>query len=390
MSVLPIDSPLVLTLAHLVSGQTSPSSVPDEQWPALIDLALDHGVGGMLLWSLRRAGWSNHPDSLLQPLVEWARASSRRTLLFEKACRGISAGFDKAEIPYIYLKGLVLGYKYYPEPHLRPSADIDILIPDTRLQAAREILQRQGFKAAEIDFFELGKFTDAARHHESFLDQAHRVKIELHFRLLVPSVYYQLGAEDADWFWSQVDDLFIAGNTFRAFKPEANLLYLSAHMMLQHQGEPLDLMHLLDMHLLISQSTLDWGLVTKRAVELQWTYALEWSLALLPGLFGTNIPGEILINLQQSRSFTEHVPQGWDPLLYTRRWDEWRSAYSNMTSPQRIRLIWRTLFPPQGFMRRQYRLSPGQSLFPYYCRHFLDGSREVVHALIGQRGAARQ
>lgn len=381
MPILPINSPLSTMLAHVVTGQLSPALVPEAQWDELIELAISQGVGGMLLWALRRAGWDTPPEPRWQPLLSLARGSGRYSLLLEKTRRQVAASFDRAVLPAIWLKGGALAYTHYPEPHLRPMSDLDVLVPPDRMIDAREVLQSLGFRPAEIDFFELSGFTDQARHHESMLDRTGKIKLELHFRMLVPSLHYHMTEKDLEWFWGQTEDLGQNGPSFRALKPEANLLYLCAHIILQHQGEQLDLLHLLDLHLLITQSQMDWDLVLKQAVALRWTVALEAALAFLPGLYGTVLPDGLLEELRRLRPAGEIPSQYLDTLHSTRRWDEWRQAFERMPLGRRLRLVRSTLFPPEVFLRQQYHLAPGQLLFPYYVYHFLSGWREVARAM---------
>ena len=381
MSILPLDSIPVLTLAHLVAGQLSPAGVPEEQWNDLVELALDHGLGGMLLWSLRQAGWAQAAEPRWQPLVDASRRNGRHNLLIEKARRQAAAALDQAGIPTIWLKGIALAHTCYPEIHLRPMADLDVLVPPDRMTAAREALLALGFRRAEIDFFELGGFTDQARHHEGLLDRSGQVRLELHFRLLAPSLYYHMEEGDLDWFWGQTEELAPDGPSFQALKPEANLLHLCAHAILQNQGEPLDLLHLLDLHLLVTRSSLDWDRVVEQAAALRWTYAVEMALGLLPPLFGTWLPGGVLDTLRQRRPADEIPPVSLSNLPITRRWDEWRQAFGRMTLGQRMRLVWATLFPPSAFLRQQYHLLPGEPLLKYYVYHFLDGGREVARSI---------
>ena len=390
MSNLLLDSTPILEVAHLVSGQLSPECVEKEHWSEIVKMALDHGVGGMLLWSLRQAGWVCSSEGIWKPLVDSVRRNGRHNLLIEKVRRLSANAFDQADIPAIWLKGIALAHKYYPEPHLRPMVDLDVLVHANQLESAREVLHTLGFHPAEIDFFELGNFTHQARHHECLLDQSRRVRLDLHFRLLVPALLTQMDEGYMEWFWTQTEDLALDGASFLSFKPEANLLYLCAHSILQNQGEPLDLLHLLDLHLLITQSSLDWDLMVKQAAFLRWTYAVEYALNTLPALFGTQLPAGVFLALQKNRQYDEHHLSSTDSLNSTRRWDDWRSAFRRMNNFQRLRLVWLTLFPPGVFLRQQYHLSPNQVLLPYYISHLLDGGREAVRALMGINKATKR
>jgi len=207
MLSLPADSPFIRTLAGLVVGQLPPASIPEAQWEELISLAMDHGLGGMLLWSLRKAGWAGSDETRWQPLVDSARRNGRHSLLLEKTRRRAAAAFDQVEIPAIWLKGIALAHTHYPEPHLRPMVDLDVLVHSSKLAIAREALLKSGFRPAETDFFELSGFTKQARHHEDFVDSTGHVTLELHFRLLAPAIHDRLEERPLDWFWSQTEDI---------------------------------------------------------------------------------------------------------------------------------------------------------------------------------------
>lgn len=381
MPIPSLNSVPILTLAHLVTGRLHPASVSDNQWDLLVNLALDHGLGGMLLWSLRKAGWTCDTESRWQPLIKATCNNGRHNLYIEKAHRQAVAAFDRANVPAIWLKGILLAHTFYPEPYLRPMADLDVLVPREHMADALQALEALGFRPAEIDFFEMGGFTDKARHHECLVDRSGQVKLELHFRLLVPSLYYEMNERDLSWFWTQTQKMCKGGLSFQALKTEANLLHLCGHAILQNYGKDLDLLHLFDLHLLISHGTLDWKLVLEQAVKLRWTYAVETALSMLPNLFGTHLPEGILHALREQRPVDEITINFMDSLSVNLRWDEWRQAFRHMTLYERTRLVWMTLFPPGTFLRQRYRLSPRQSLYKYYVLHFLDGIHEAAQSL---------
>jgi len=383
MPSLPLNSAQIIELAHLISGQTTPDCIQEDHWAELIELALDNGVGGMLLWSSRQSGWTLPDQSEWKRLLYSVRHNGLRSMLLEKVRWQVASAFDHAKIPAIWLKGIALAYTHYPQPYLRPMADLDVLVPMGQLALARDVLRGLNFQPAEIDFFELVKFTDQARHHECFLDRSGKVKLDLHFRLLVPSILNHLDEKEMNWFWTQTEELTLDGPSFRILKPDANLLYLCAHVILQNQGEPLDLLHLLDLHILLTQSPLHWDLIEHQASVLHWTDAVGQAVGLLPALFGTQLPDKMPMAFLQAGMDKEQLLYNLNPLINTRRWDDWRSAYGRMNIFQRVRLIWLTLFPPEIYIRKLYHLSHSQLILPYYVQHFLDGGREMIRALVG-------
>ncbi len=93
----------------------------------------------------------------------------RTNFEFAAICRTLR----EVEIPYLPLKGSVIR-DLYPEPWLRTSCDIDILVPDEKLDlAVRAIVERLGYE------------TDGARDfHDVSLHSPGCTHLELHFNIL--------------------------------------------------------------------------------------------------------------------------------------------------------------------------------------------------------------
>ncbi len=374
---------LFTELGHIISHQMNPDAIQEKHWEEIIRLSLDHGLGGMLLWSLREMDWKFGDQVNWQPLVDIARKTGRHNLLLEKARWQCSTLFDRNQIPAIWLKGISLAQTHYPKSHLRPMVDLDVLIPHSQLAAARDTLIKSGYQQAEEDFYELGGLTELARHHEGLLDKSGNVKLDLHFRLLIPTMVNSLNNGSINWFWTQTTELSKDGPSFLTLKPEANLLYLCAHAFLQDEGEFLDLLHLFDLHLLLTKSTIDWNLVVKQAEIFNWTDAIHKALIILPDIFGTFLPSEFLDDIQKD-CFQIRLPTAnIDHYRNTRRWDNWFSIFRHMNIPNRLRLILVTIFPPGIYLRKQYHIPAKRFLAPYYLTRLRDGGREAIRALIG-------
>ena len=83
---------------------------------------------------------------------------------------------EEAKIPFIPLKGSVLR-QYYPEPWMRTSCDIDILIHEENLQTAtNRLVEKQNYRISEKD----------KGRHDWWLFSQSGVHLELHFGLVEP------------------------------------------------------------------------------------------------------------------------------------------------------------------------------------------------------------
>ncbi|MBR2376134.1 MAG: nucleotidyltransferase family protein [Clostridia bacterium] len=117
----------------------------------------------------------------LYPTTDPAAAmftKARRTAIYRYErmrydCEQISQAFESAKIPYLPLKGMVLR-EYYKEPWFRTSCDIDVLVRETDLERAAELLKdKYGYTQAT------GKTL-----HDLSLYSISNGHLELHFRLI--------------------------------------------------------------------------------------------------------------------------------------------------------------------------------------------------------------
>ena len=73
---------------------------------------------------------------------------------------------NEAEIPFIPLKGSVLR-KYYPEPWMRTSCDIDVLVHEEAVdQAAQSIVEKLGYAYEKKQYHDISLMSDGGVHLE--------------------------------------------------------------------------------------------------------------------------------------------------------------------------------------------------------------------------------
>lgn len=89
----------------------------------------------------------------------------------------ICNSFEKARIPFIPLKGSVLR-QYYPEPWMRTSCDIDILVPDTMVESAKNYI------IEDLHYTYGGGTT-----HDILLRAENGVHLELHYNLVESCIF---------------------------------------------------------------------------------------------------------------------------------------------------------------------------------------------------------
>ncbi len=376
---------LLHTLAGLTSGQVAATAIggPDAQreslWRDLVHAAAAHGLGPLLLWRLQQQGIRPADYAVLAPLAEERTRTAVHYMLATAAQAQMQAALESAGIPCIWLKGIVLAQSVYPSPELRPMADVDALVPYAQRQEALAVAQQLGYAQESPQLFD-GR--EGLKHHYHLASRTLRpLKLELHFRLL-GDFDRILTVEDLSWFWHHRIEIERDGRQFYALRPEAHLLYLCGHAVLQHGEADLRLLRYYDLHALIAQTpSMDWGLLVQGAVRLRWTYAVERALRLAQSYFATPLPEDLLSELTAGR------PAGEEVAHVTRR--QTRRTTSEIVAHDlaamgwhdRMRTVIRIVAPPPDYMRTRYGLAGAADLPAAYLRRWRHMANDIMVSL---------
>ena len=122
---------------------------------------------------------------------------------FQQVCQAL----EEAQIPFIPLKGSVMR-NYYPEPWMRTSCDVDILIKKAQMNIAGKVLTET-----------LGYHQDGNTGHDVSFYSPHGTHIELHFDLvedgrvngasrILGQVWENVSLRDGYSFWHEMSDEF--------------------------------------------------------------------------------------------------------------------------------------------------------------------------------------
>ena len=149
-------------------GETPPP-LTEEQYSYLYPVARAHDLAHMV-GALLQEGDAISPADRTAYQKEKNLALYRHSLFIYEETR-IAATLDKAGIPYIFLKGSVLR-RLYPEPWLRTSSDVDVLVPRGRISDAISAL------VSDLSY-QVGKEGG----HDYSLCSPDHVHVELHFCL---------------------------------------------------------------------------------------------------------------------------------------------------------------------------------------------------------------
>lgn len=137
---------------------------------ALYRLAKHHDLCHLVADALSRNGLLPEEEKLRAAFEREQLTAVYREVRLRSATDRIRAIFHGAEIPFVPLKGAVIR-SMYPEPWMRTSCDIDILVHEEDLEKATAALVRNGFT------------TDGVRTHHDISFYCDGVHLELHFNI---------------------------------------------------------------------------------------------------------------------------------------------------------------------------------------------------------------
>lgn len=367
---------LLPLIAQAISGSPHPLNGlrRHNDKAALVAAALDQGVGPMLLWALERQGVDTS-DPNWEPLIAATRQVTIHYVLAASSQKQVNAALVQAGIPTIWFKGADLARTVYEKPSLRPMGDIDLLVPYDLRQSALAVVESLGYHCEEAELFEGAH--ELIHHYHLRGNVADAVRVELHFRLLGYSDRL-LPLEQLDWFWQHTRPWTDGGVTYTVLQPEAHLLYLCAHAVLQHGEAEFRLLRYLDLHQLLTHSPMfDWQVVVDQAVVLSWTYAVERALSLTQYFFATPLPEDLLDTLRRRRPAHENVAVVTNRQVRGTRWEGIQAHFATMSWPARARLAWRLAIPPTAYMRWRYNLQADWQIPLAYLYRWADVASEI-------------
>lgn len=362
-------------LGGVIAQRVAPAAIGPGEWAAVVSLAEQQRVAPVLYWRLNQAG-AQLPEGLWQRLRKSTIRTATAYLLLEMGQQQIQKALADIGVACVWLKGSALAPTVYANPSLRPMGDLDFLVPYGRREAALAAVQALQYRRPPD-----GLLSDASHHYHLVGGRGDLIHVELHYALLGKKRSELLPAAALDWFWRQTEAVeYAPGKRFLTFRPEAHLLYLCAHALLQHGEAEMDLLHFLDLHLLIGKREIDWDLVGAKAVELRWAYAVERALRKSVAFFGTPIPESLFLRLAQRTpaDFVQRVRllqgTGTD---FEKVWHFLRT----MPLPEAAHYFCRILWPSGAYMRRRYQVPEERPLWPYYLLRWRRQGQKTMAAL---------
>ncbi len=166
-----VDELLFCLLRNEFSGEPLPDEALSFRDPRLFRLAKMHDVCHLAADALIRNELLPDDDPLTGEYNRELMTAAYREIRIREITGRIRTVFQREEIPFIPLKGTVIR-ELYPEPWMRTSCDIDVLIHKEDLSCAVARLEDDGFT------------TDGEEHYHDVSLFRSGVHLELHYNIL--------------------------------------------------------------------------------------------------------------------------------------------------------------------------------------------------------------
>lgn len=339
-------------------------------WDRIVRRAQADGVASILYWRLIQSEkLSFLPDSLQNSLRALYHSLRMNNAELVRELKTLTRLFADAGIPVVALKGICYALTIYPDPALRPMVDLDLLVPVSDLPKAVRIAKEAGYVEPVPEAF---PGLDDLLSHAVGLQKtaAPFTMVELHHSLVADKSFDY--AVPVDWFWTQTEPIADSSSEtgvgdLLMLSPTAQVLYASAHAMLQHGPRNTSLRWFYDLDRLIRvhAKRVDWDLLLAQARVFEWSSGVSAALAQTTDLFDTPVPGEVLSALLGMTDRNSELIETYQVHPATHTLEEFQKM-KFLDWRGRIRMLLALLIPSPAYMRWRYGLNNYWILPAYY------------------------
>lgn len=194
---------------------------------ALSDMIYDaqyHRVSG-LVYRLLKKNSSLYPLEIIEGLKKNSSKESEKCLKQFKSLREIVLAFDKNEIRYLVLKGLLLSHRLYQDISVRQSKDIDIFIDINDLTKIDKVLRIAGYHPQKEIQFSKDKIEKLLKSSNDLIYCKGGIIVEVHYQLDRLNTEFN----NFDLYWQQSRKCELFGYSFSILSEQDEWLFLCMH-----------------------------------------------------------------------------------------------------------------------------------------------------------------
>ncbi len=257
-------------------------------WDYVLAIAEEHGVIPLLYWQLKHLSPATVPSSVWQKLSQAFDCNAYRNIALTAELARIERLFTNQNIPCLAFKGAVLAQLAYGNLALRQFVDLDLLIPESAVSQASEILKQEGYKPQfQLTQQQQQKYLTLRCEH-AFWQEEKQISVDLHWAILPQ--HFSFSPEDK-LIWDNPQQVSFGKSKIATLSAENMLLFLCSHSA-KHDWS--HLCWLCDIaQVLQTNPNLDWELIAARTGKIGTRRMLNLSLYLVHTLLDVTLPAAI-------------------------------------------------------------------------------------------------
>jgi Uncharacterised nucleotidyltransferase len=272
-------------------------------WPRLWNLSQRNGLSPLLYFHLSQICAASVPAERIEFLRDYFQKNSAFSLLLTGELVRLLKSFSENGIKAVPYKGPAIAVKLYGNLALRQFCDLDILVRESDVWKASELIEAQGFES----HFRIPEKKRTAfvrlSYVQLFRRDAGRTLIELHWGI-APRFFGVVF--DADAFWRRLEPMSLQGATVLAPCAEDLLLMLCVHGAKDYWEKMEWVCSIAE--LLRREQNLDWERVFQKSRAMRCQRMLLLGLLLAHGLFEVPLPPQA-VPLSRSRKLLKIAKQ---------------------------------------------------------------------------------
>jgi len=154
----------------------------DIDWELFLKLTKHHRVHPIIYVQIKKVDRKLVPQYVINALRRGYYKNTFQMLYMSREMEQVSRLFTENGVRILVLKGPVLAVDLYGDVSLRPSVDLDILVPFDDLDKVKKILLDIGYINEEFFSTELNAWK-WRHHHLDYVHPQSKVRLEVHWRL---------------------------------------------------------------------------------------------------------------------------------------------------------------------------------------------------------------
>jgi putative nucleotidyltransferase-like protein len=265
-------------------------------WDFLLWEAEENSITPLLDRHLSAVAPGAAPAAAQEQLKKTCRANTVRCLYLTAELINILQLFQSQTIPAIPYKGPVLAAQAYGDVALREFEDLDIILRQSDVPKAHEIIVSLGYKPKFDWILSPGAAASLVPGEYNYRDESRRAMVELHTEITLRHFPIK---PDLDAFIRNLAPVRVSDRDILTFTAEDLLPMLCIHGSKDFWER---LSWMADVSELVqSHPALDWDRVLRFAQPLNATRMLNLGLALAASVLGASLPSEISVRVKADR-----------------------------------------------------------------------------------------